>query len=111
MRFQSVLDGIFVFFPLFMICLSQGDDSDRIARSWGERHKGATVVNHANPNPSLLTVVPLCVGPDEKKALEHPFRFCEMEPMLPDVGAVLSFIPFNIYCNSKCSYIQADSQS
>ncbi|MGA9389560.1 MAG: hypothetical protein WBV69_03860 [Candidatus Sulfotelmatobacter sp.] len=34
------------------------------------------------------------VGPSEKKALEHPFRFGEMKAVLPDIGAVLGFVPF-----------------
>src|SRR6266567_830624 len=104
-RFQSVLDRLFVFFPLFMICLSQGDDADRIVWAFHECHKGDAALNHPNSNPSLLTIVFTSVGTSQKSASEHFFRFGEMEPVFSDVGAVLAVVPFKNHCNSKCSYI------
>lgn len=38
--------------------------------------------------------------------MEHLLCPGEVEAVLPDVGAVLGFVPFNIRCNSKRSYIQ-----
>jgi len=63
-RFQSVLDGVFLLFPFFMICLSQGQNTDGIVKAWRKSYRGATVLNHADPNPLLFAVVLLCVAPN-----------------------------------------------
>jgi len=109
MRFQSVLDSLFVFLALFMICLSQRDDADRIIRIFPEYYEGNTILYHPNSNPSLLAVILARVGTNKKNVTEHLFRLGEVEPMLPDVGPVLGLVPFKSTCNSKCSYTQGAS--
>ena len=46
-------------------------------------------------------------GTDKKKAPEHLFQHSEIETVLSDVCAILGLVPFQIHCNSKCSYIQS----
>src|SRR5689334_19228012 len=110
-RLQSVLDRFFVFFPFFMICLSQRDDANGILRELSERDKGYPPPNHANPKPSLLAIILTRVGANQKHAAEHFFRLREVEPMLPDIGAVLGFVPLKSHCNSNCSYRQSTYDS
>ena len=95
-RFQSVLDRFFVLFPLFMICLSQRDDTDCTPRAFCERYKGNTAPNHPNSNPSLLAVVFSSVGTNKKNATEHFFRLGEVEPVFSDVGPVLALVRFEL---------------
>jgi hypothetical protein len=70
-----------------------------------ECDKGKPTLNHADRNPSLLTVVLTRVGANKKRAAEHFFRFGEVKPMFADVGQSLVLVPLNYQCNSKCSYI------
>src|ERR1700733_5969422 len=94
MRFQSVLDCVFVFFPLFMICLPQRDDADYIVRAWRECYKGDAALNRANPDPSSFAIVLTGVGTNEKKTAEHFFRLREVDAVLPDIGSILGFVLF-----------------
>src|ERR1039458_3782332 len=103
-RFQSVLERFFVFFPLFMICRSQRDDADGIVRRLSERHKGAPPLNHPYSDPSLLAIILTHVGTDQENAAKHLFRVGEVEAMFTDVGTVLELGPFKYHRNAKCSY-------
>src|SRR5580692_472796 len=109
MRFQSVLDCLLVLFTLFMICLSQRDDADRIVRSFRERYKGNAIPHHPNCNPSLLAIFLARIGTNKKSATEHLFRLGEVESMLSDVGPILDLVPLKLHCNSKWSYISSVS--
>jgi hypothetical protein len=95
-RFQSVLDRRFVFFPFFMICLPQRNDSDSILRAFRERDKCHATLNHPNAYPSLLAIVLTRVGMNEESAAEHFFRIGEMKPMFLDILPILPFIPFEV---------------
>src|SRR5271165_7505243 len=52
----------------------------------------------------LFAVVLTCIRAYQKRTAEHLLRVGEIEPMLPDVRAVLSLVPFKSHCNSNCSY-------
>src|SRR5208282_5773719 len=104
-RFQSLLDGLFIFFPLFIVRPSQRNDADGVGYWLCERHESGATLNRANPNPSLLAIVLARVGPDKEGTAEHLLCPSEVEAMLPNVGAVLGFVPFEDHCNSKRSYI------
>src|SRR5271165_3613653 len=88
-RFQSVLERFFVFFPLGMIGLSQRDDANGVVQRLSERYKGAAAFSHSNPDPSLFAIVLPHIGTNEKKAAEHLLRVGEMEPVFADVDPVL----------------------
>src|ERR1700690_138025 len=104
-RFQSVLDGLFIFFALFIIRPSQRNDADGIGYWLRERHQSGATPNRANANPSLLAIVLARVGLDKDLTAEHLLCPGEVEAMLPNVGAVLGLVPFKGHCNSKRSYI------
>src|SRR5580704_3316282 len=100
MRFQSVADGCFIFFALFIIRPSQRNDADGIGHWFRKHHKRDATFNRANANPSLLAIVLACIGPDKEGTAEHLLCPGKVEAMLPNIGAVLRFIPFKIHCNS-----------
>src|SRR5208282_6210829 len=93
-RFQSVRDGIFVFFPLFMICLSKRNNANVAGRQLNEGHHRDTPPDHSKSNPALFSVFFTYIWADKKRAMEHLLRPLEVETVLPDVGTVLSFVPF-----------------
>src|ERR1700733_563635 len=105
-RFQSVLDRLFVFALLFTICLSKRDNADGILRGCSECYKGDAPPNHANSHPSFLTVIFALVGTNEKEASKHIFRICEVEAVLSNIGSILCIVPLKRHCNSICSYRQ-----
>src|SRR5260370_26665417 len=107
MRFQSVLDGIFVFFPLFMVCLSKRDDANVVWRQFSKRHHRNPAPDHPKSRPPLLAIVLTRIRADKKRTPKHLLRPAEIETMLSQIGPCFGFVPFEIHCNSKCSYIQA----
>src|SRR5579859_241634 len=107
MRFQSVLDRLFVFFALFMICLSPRDDANRSGSAFRKDHNRNALANRADRSPTAFLVVLVRVGTDEEHSTKHYFSIGKVEPVLSNVCAVLGLIPFQSHCNSKCSYIEA----
>src|SRR5579862_774163 len=85
MRFQSVLDCLFVFFSLFMIGLSERDDADRVVRKFNECYKGNAAPNHPDSNPALLFIVLAIVGVGKESASKHFFRLGEVKPVFSNI--------------------------
>src|SRR5712671_1925811 len=57
-RFQSVLDRLFVFFPLFMMCPSQPNDSNGLGCTLCKNDYGRSPANGADSPPTLFSVNP-----------------------------------------------------
>jgi hypothetical protein len=53
-------------------------------------------VNGADSNPSPFSIILPGVGVNDKHASKNLFRIREVEAVLPDVRAVLGFVPFKI---------------
>src|SRR6202521_4580741 len=104
MRFQSVLEGLFVFFPFFIVCPSQRNDANRFWSGLRENDRSRALTNLADPSPTHVSVIFPRVRFYNQEAAKHLFGVCKIEAMLAHVGAVLGLIPFEIHCNSKCSY-------
>src|ERR1035438_6926403 len=56
-RFQSVRDCRFVFFPFFMVRLSQRNDANGVGAAFGENDYSRAPANRTDSSPALLSVV------------------------------------------------------
>src|SRR5579859_2498473 len=105
-RFQSVLDRLFVFFAFIAGGLSQGDDANRFRIPLGEDNLHGASTDLTQSRPASFSVVLSGIGFCEKNAAEYFFRVGKVQSMFTDVRAILGLVPFQSHCNSKCSYIK-----
>src|SRR5438270_8839538 len=108
-RFQSVLDCLFIFLPLFMICLSQRDDANYVVTTFRKNYGHGAAANHSDSFPTPLRVIVPYIRGGNDHSSKHLFSVCEVETVLPNIGVVLGLIPLECHFHSTCNYKQSST--